>query len=72
MLLVLFFLFMGHLMTSFLLFAGRSLDCLLLEPGLKPQSLSSGIYHTDTDNVDSIAYDIVDTADSGFRICFHF
>ena len=44
MLLVLFFLFMGHLMTSFLLPAGRSLDCLLLEPGLKPQSLSSGIW----------------------------
>ena len=37
-LLVLFFL-MGNLMTSFFLFTGRSLDCLLLEHGLMPHSL---------------------------------
>ena len=41
-LIVLFFL-MGRLMTSFLPSTGRSLDCLLPEPGLMPQSLSSEV-----------------------------
>ena len=39
--LVLFFL-MGRLMTSFLPFISRSLDCLLPKPGLMSQSLCSG------------------------------
>ena len=30
-------------MTSFLLFTGRYLNCLLPEPGLMPQSLSSEV-----------------------------
>ena len=34
---------MGHLMTSFLLSTGRSLNCLLPEPGLVPQTLSSEV-----------------------------
>ena len=39
---VLFFL-MGRLMTSFLPSTGRSLDCLLSEPSIMPQSLSSEV-----------------------------
>ena len=34
-----FFFLMGYVMTSFLPFTGRSLDCLLSKPGLMPQSL---------------------------------
>ena len=36
-----FFFLMGRLMTRFLPPPGRSLDCLLPEPGFMPQSLSS-------------------------------
>ena len=42
LLLELFFL-LGHLITSFLPYTSRSVDCLLYEPGLKPQSLEVSI-----------------------------
>ena len=42
-LLVLFFLWMGRLMTIFLPSTGRPIDCLLPEPGFRSQSLSSRI-----------------------------
>ena len=37
------FLDWSSIMTSFLPFTGRSLDCLLHKPGLMPQSLSSEV-----------------------------
>ena len=37
--LLVFFFLIGRLMTSFLLSTGKSLDCMLLDPGLKSQSL---------------------------------
>ena len=44
---------MGCLMTSFLPSTGRSLDCLLLEPGLMPQSLSSEVSDVRPTHLDS-------------------
>ena len=51
-LIVLFFL-MGPLMTSYLPSTGRSLDCLLPEPSLLPQSLSSGVSEVRPAHLDS-------------------
>ena len=44
---------MGCLMTSFFPFIGRSLDCLLPNPGLMPQSLSSEVSDVHPSHLDT-------------------